>query len=270
MQERLTKNLPKPVAPPTTSPAPRAHNHEPSTSISGHPQMLSVTSTMPKRSTAYLRDTVTNQLTHEAVVEDGSTALPWTQSPTVQASHRNPFSCTTSRASSFRPSSTHLPEPILPHKIIRSPSNRATHFFDRISKPQIPLRNHSPCQVPPLKRPAYHKPGIPFRQLPTTPQPPPPPKPRPLVCTLPPPLNLNPLPSIKSTSLQTPQLLQPLSVSPSSYEPTSILPPGHHMQSSVVPEVGSVHVMLDNNAIPGWKKCRAAQILLCSTENFIP
>ncbi|KAG5448325.1 hypothetical protein CSKR_200724 [Clonorchis sinensis] len=105
-----------------------------------------------------------------------------------------PSPAPTPRALALRPS-TSLAIPVVLHKRISSPSNRATQFPDRILKPQRPLPNPSPYQVPPFWQPvlfawdpfrqppattasALPKPGIPFRQLPTPPQPPPLPKPR--------------------------------------------------------------------------------------------
>ncbi|GAA54298.1 hypothetical protein CLF_113580 [Clonorchis sinensis] len=213
LQRQLTKKLPKPVTPSTAStcadachsvtqtclldpgPAPQAHDHEPSTSISGHPQISSLTSTTPTRSTADLRDTVTNQPTHEAVVEDDSTGSlsrpPDLMTLRVSPPKRflglkhllskrrtvTPSPAPTPRALALRPS-TSLAIPVVLHKRISSPSNRATQFPDRILKPQRPLPNPSPYQVPPFWQPTYYLPGIPFRQPPTPPQPPPLPKPR--------------------------------------------------------------------------------------------
>ncbi|GAA53857.1 hypothetical protein CLF_111321 [Clonorchis sinensis] len=189
LQRQLTKKLPQTVAPSTAStcadachnvtqsclldpgPAPHAHDHEPSTSISGHPQVLSLTTT-PTRSTADLRDTVTNQPTHEAVVEDDSTGSFFRHPDlmTLRVSPPNrflglkhllskprtvtPSPAPTPRAPALRPSSTNLTTPVIPHKRICSPSNRATQFPDGIFKPQLPLPNPSPYQVPPLWQPA--------------------------------------------------------------------------------------------------------------------
>ncbi|GAA56642.1 hypothetical protein CLF_111293, partial [Clonorchis sinensis] len=213
LQRQLTKKLPKPVTPSTAStcadachsvtqtclldpgPAPQAHDREPSTSISGHPQISSLTSTTPTRSTADLRDTVTNQPTHEAVVEDDSTGSlsrpPDLMTLRVSPPKRflglkhllskrrtvTPSPAPTPRAPALRPS-TNLTIPVVLHKRISSPSNRATQFPDRIFKPQRPSPNPSPYQVPPFWQPTYYLPGIPFRQPPTPPQPPPLPKPR--------------------------------------------------------------------------------------------
>ncbi|KAG5443152.1 hypothetical protein CSKR_202744 [Clonorchis sinensis] len=87
-----------------------------------------------------------------------------------------PSPAPTPRALALRPS-TSLAIPVVLHKRISSPSNRATQFPDRILKPQRPLPNPSPYQVPPFWQPTYYLPGIPFRQPPTPPQPPPLPKP---------------------------------------------------------------------------------------------
>ncbi|GAA57333.1 hypothetical protein CLF_112543 [Clonorchis sinensis] len=214
LQRQLTKKLPEPVAPSTAStcadachnvtqtclldpgPAPHAHGHEPSTSISGHPQMLSLTSTTPTRWTADLRDTVTIQPTHEALFEEDSagsfSSPPDLMTLRVSPPKRflelehvlskprtvTPSPATNPRAPAPCPSSTNLTIPVTPHKRICSPSNRATQFPDRIFKPQLPLPNPSPYQVPAFWQPAYYLPGIPFRQLPTPPQPSPLPKPR--------------------------------------------------------------------------------------------
>ncbi|GAA48848.1 hypothetical protein CLF_102111 [Clonorchis sinensis] len=214
LQRQLTKKLPEPVAPTAASacadvchsvtqtclldpgPAPHVHDHEPSTSISGQPQILCLTSTTPKRSTADLRDTVTNQLTHEAVVGDDNTGSfsrpPDLMTLRVSPPKRflglkhllsklravTPSPAPTLRAPALRPYSTNLTIPVIPHKRICNPSNRATQFPDRIFKPQLPSTYHNSYQAPPLWQPAYYLPGIPFRQLPTPPQPVPLPKPR--------------------------------------------------------------------------------------------
>ncbi|KAG5447152.1 hypothetical protein CSKR_200409 [Clonorchis sinensis] len=196
MRRQLTKKLPGPVSPSTAStcadachnvtqtclsipgPTPHAHDHEPSTFISGHPLMIYLTSTTPTRSAADLRDTVNNQPTHEAVVEGDGTGS-FSRPPDLMTLRVSPLKrllglkhllseprtvtpspAPTPRAPAPRPSSTNLTIPVVLHKRISSPSNRATQFPDRIFKPQLPLPNPSPYKVPPLWQPAYYLPGI--------------------------------------------------------------------------------------------------------------
>ncbi|GAA55655.1 hypothetical protein CLF_108580 [Clonorchis sinensis] len=186
VQRQLTKKLPELVAPSTSStcadachnvtqsclfnpgPTPHTHDHEPSTSISGHPQMLSPTSATPKRPTADLGDKVTTQPIHETVVEDDSTDC-FSRPPdlmTLRVSSPKRFlglkhllskPCTitpspepTPQAPALHPSSTNLTIPVIPHKRICSPTKRTTQFPYNIFKPQLPLPNLSPYQAPPL------------------------------------------------------------------------------------------------------------------------